>query len=238
MPVLLALGAAFLVCLQDACSGLYHVCLVAATEASICCSCGGTRQTMQSGSNIALIGGHFWCCRINRSDYPAQAGGYAGWTTPYSYNTVRTLQQDIGLLRNGSCLRSNEIEDLITCAAGQIKLPLDQLRMQCAREGLHCPEVTQPPACTACSACPWDSQKNPAMMWPLDEHAQIITGVNCGSPLSIARFGCQHGCTSRSYRNAQDRLLRRDKTYYTCPAHHEPECMEAFIFTIHSIWKS
>ncbi|DBB01954.1 TPA: hypothetical protein ACH3X1_000542 [Trebouxia sp. C0004] len=96
--------------------------------------------------------------RIDRSDYAAQAGGYAGWTTPYSYNIVRTLQQDIGLLKNGSCLGSNEIGNLITCAAGQIKLPLDQLRMQCAREGLHCPEgygcfcspcVPQPPSAAA-----------------------------------------------------------------------------------------
>ena len=80
-------------------------------------------------------------CRLDRSDLPAIAGGYAGWTTPYSYNSVRTLQQDIGLLKNGSCLRSDSIEDLITCAAGEIKLPLDQLRLQCARLGLPCPAV-------------------------------------------------------------------------------------------------
>ena len=81
-------------------------------------------------------------CRIGRNDYPAQAGGYATWTTPYSYDPVRTLQKDIGLLKNGSCLRSDDIEDLITCAAGDVKLPLAQLRGQCARLGLPCPVVS------------------------------------------------------------------------------------------------
>jgi len=138
-----------------------------------------------SGSSIALIGGHF-CCRIDRSDYPAQAGGYAGWTTPYSYNTVRTLQQDIGLLKNGSCLRSNEIEDLITCAAGQIKLPLDQLRMQCAREGLHCPEVSHLQITLPVQPVPETHRKNKMVMWPFGGHAQINTGVDCGNPLNVA----------------------------------------------------
>ena len=155
LPALYALGAAFLLCVFKMVM-LCHMHLAAAKEAKVlmCSPCASVLEYARCRNlAAALIAGHCCCCRIDRSDYPAQAGGYAGWTTPYSYNTVRTLQQDIGLLKNGSCLRSNEIEDLITCAAGQIKLSLDQLRMQCAREGLHCPDVSNPPKCTACSAC-------------------------------------------------------------------------------------
>lgn len=82
-------------------------------------------------------------CRIQRSDRPAQIGKYGGWTTPYSYNTVRELQLKIGLLVNNTCLRSHQLEDLIICRPGQIKLPLNRLRAQCVNLGLECPPVGQ-----------------------------------------------------------------------------------------------
>lgn len=68
---------------------------------------------------------------------------YGGWTTPYSYNQVRQLQIQIGLLVNDTCLRGYQLEDLIICKPGQIKLPLSRLRMQCAELGLECPAVRQ-----------------------------------------------------------------------------------------------
>ena len=85
---------------------------------------------------------HLTFCRIDRSDPAAIAGNYSSWTTPYSYNPVREMQQDIGLLKNGSCLRSSQLEDLIHCAAGQIKLPHDQLKDRCIDLGLECPDVS------------------------------------------------------------------------------------------------
>ena len=50
------------------------------------------------------------------------------------------------------------------------------------------------------------------MMWPFGGHAQINTGVDCGSPLNVALRDCQHCHVSRPYRDAQERLLCRDKT--------------------------
>ena len=80
-------------------------------------------------------------CRINKSDPAAIAGKYSSWTTPYSYNTVREMQQAIGLLSNGSCLRSGQVEELIHCEAGQTKLPPHQLKDRCLELNLTCPEV-------------------------------------------------------------------------------------------------
>ena len=81
-------------------------------------------------------------CRINKSDPAAIAGGYSSWTTPYSYIMVRKMQQDIGLLGNGSCLRTGQVEELIHCEAGQIKLPPHQLNDRCLELNLTCPDVS------------------------------------------------------------------------------------------------
>lgn len=81
-------------------------------------------------------------CRINESDPAAIAGGYSSWTTPYSYNSVREMQLAIGLLSNGSCLRSGQLEELINCQAGQIKLPRDRLKDRCIELNLPCPDVS------------------------------------------------------------------------------------------------
>lgn len=81
-------------------------------------------------------------CRINRSSPAAIAGGYSGWTTPYSYNPVRQVQLDIGWLSNGTCLRAGQLEELIDCEAGLIKLPREQLKDRCLQLNLTCPDVS------------------------------------------------------------------------------------------------
>ena len=88
-------------------------------------------------------------CRLDRSSPAAITGGYSGWTTPYSYNSVRELQLDIGLLSNGTCLRSGQLEELIHCQPGQIKLPPDQLKDRCLELNLTCPDVSCRTCCPA-----------------------------------------------------------------------------------------
>lgn len=99
-------------------------------------------------------------CRINRNDPAAIAGGYASWTTPYSYNAVREMQLAIGLLSNGSCLRSGQLEELINCEAGQIKLPPNRLKDRCIELNLACPDVSFGHTTKPCpTSLHWDSSQ-------------------------------------------------------------------------------
>lgn len=81
-------------------------------------------------------------CRLDRRHPAAIAGGYSGWTTPYSYNPVRQMQVDLGVLNNGTCLRSGQIEELTHCEAGSIKLPRQELKNRCLALNLTCPAVS------------------------------------------------------------------------------------------------
>ena len=107
-------------------------------------------------------------CRLNRSDPAAIAGGYSTWTPPYCYNTVRVMQLASGLLTNGSCVRSGNLQELIHCKDGQIKLPSDRLKARCLELDLSCPDVS----------CQYTIQPCPTSLhWGFSQDSTVPVGI-------------------------------------------------------------
>ena len=78
---------------------------------------------------------------ITQDSYPAIAGDYSTWVPPYSYAIMAKLEENVGYVVDGVCLRNTTLKQLLVCPEGQESLPAGQLADHCQRLGIPCPEV-------------------------------------------------------------------------------------------------
>lgn len=81
------------------------------------------------------------CCSITSVSDPAKAGGYSTWVPPYSYAGMAQLEESVGYIENGQCLRNATLKQLLVCPPGQESLPFDELASHCQVLGIKCPKV-------------------------------------------------------------------------------------------------
>ena len=80
-------------------------------------------------------------CRITKESYPAVAGDYSTWVPPYSYAGMAQLEENVGYIQNGACLRNATLAQLLVCPEGQESLSADDLASHCQKLGIACPQV-------------------------------------------------------------------------------------------------
>ncbi|KAL3158748.1 hypothetical protein ABBQ32_011476 [Trebouxia sp. C0010 RCD-2024] len=93
-----------------------------------------TNQTVRKAVAEALY-------RITRDSDPAKAGGYSTWVPPYSYAPMAQLEESVGYIANGQCLRDATLQQLLVCPPGEESLPYDALADHCQVLGIQCPQV-------------------------------------------------------------------------------------------------
>lgn len=82
------------------------------------------------------------CCSIADGSPPAKAGNYTTWVPPYSYTGIAQLEESVGYVVNGKCLRNATLTQLLVCPAGEESLPVDELAEHCERLSIPCPAVS------------------------------------------------------------------------------------------------
>ena len=82
---------------------------------------------------------HF--CSITQDSYPAIAGDYSTWVPPYSYASIAQLEENVGYIVDGVCLRNTTLKQLLVCPEGQESLPANELANHCQKLNIDCPEV-------------------------------------------------------------------------------------------------
>ena len=87
-------------------------------------------------------------CSITSDSYPAKAGDYSSWIPPYSYAGMAQMQERVGYIVNGTCLRNATLQELLVCPPGQESLPAEELAMHCKGLGITCPTVRLLPSCS------------------------------------------------------------------------------------------
>lgn len=88
-----------------------------------------------------LIGLLVVFCSITSDSYPAKAGEYSTWVPPYSYAGMAQMEERVGYIVNGTCLRNATLQELLVCPPGQESLPADELATHCNKLGVTCPQV-------------------------------------------------------------------------------------------------
>ena len=81
-------------------------------------------------------------CRISDTSPPAEAGNYTTWVPPYSYASMAQLEENVGYVVDGKCLRNATLSQLLVCPAGEESLPMDELADHCAKLNISCPAVS------------------------------------------------------------------------------------------------
>lgn len=51
------------------------------------------------------------------------------------------LEENVGYIQNGQCLRNATLQQLLVCPEGQESLPAEELAAHCALLGIKCPQV-------------------------------------------------------------------------------------------------
>lgn len=59
------------------------------------------------------------------------------------------LEENVGYVMNGICLRNTTLKQLLVCPDGQESLPADELADQCQKLNIACPQVNTYPPFTA-----------------------------------------------------------------------------------------
>lgn len=86
-------------------------------------------------------------CSITPDSYPAKAGDYSTWVPPYSYASMAQMEERVGYVVNGTCLRNATLKELLVCPPGQESLPAEELATHCDRLNISCPQVRLLPPC-------------------------------------------------------------------------------------------
>lgn len=86
--------------------------------------------------------GMLLCCRLTNLSYAAVVADYSTWIPPYSYSIMAQLEEKVGYIENGKCLRNATFQELLVCPVGQESASVQQLLDNCAELGISCPPVS------------------------------------------------------------------------------------------------
>mmetsp|Transcript_51963 Transcript_51963/g.108521 ORF Transcript_51963/g.108521 Transcript_51963/m.108521 type:complete len:1378 (-) Transcript_51963:103-4236(-) len=125
----------------------------------------------------------------------ASDGRYKTWQPSVSYMTLRTMQEQIGYIRNDNgqmrCIRADDsaVYQAISCPSGHFKKSQAQVFTECSRLGLQCPSPAGVNLTCICSPC---YKANAVELYPPVRSALIVgSGVRADGNSTLEVPACQ-----------------------------------------------
>mmetsp|Transcript_14254 Transcript_14254/g.38910 ORF Transcript_14254/g.38910 Transcript_14254/m.38910 type:complete len:394 (-) Transcript_14254:20-1201(-) len=119
---------------------------------------------------------------LNRTNPAAKAAKLAGFTFAYSYESVRSMEEQLGIIQTTSsgkiCLdQFAGLYQLLSCPSGYYKVDEDQLATACDQAGLPCPSGLT----CFCRPCRVDEHINPVWFWVVLGVCVVVGYISFGS---------------------------------------------------------
>ena len=126
---------------------------------------------------------------------PAVVGDYSTWVPPYSYAIMSQLEEKVGFIQSGVCLRNATFQELLVCPEGQTSRSLNDLIERCHYLGAVCPPVRQPTSfiCWIWACCIAFTALVLSLCARCDMDADLIDQCSC-----LQQSAHQHASLSRS----------------------------------------